>query len=258
MTTDLNALAAFAEELADAARTVSLKYFRTAVDADAKADASPVTIADRETETLLRDMIEAQFPDHGIFGEEHGSVRTDAEFVWVLDPIDGTKTFITGRPMFGTLIGLLRDSRAVMGFMDMPAINERWVGIDGTTTLFNGQPVSTRPCQSINTSWLYATSPTMFTEDHFPAFDRLRDASRYGNWGAECMAYGLLANGWVDIVCEDTMGPYDYVALVPIVEGAGGVMTTWAGQPLNLDSDGPVLAVGDPPLHIKAMEILAG
>lgn len=258
MSDELESLAAFAEGLADAARGVSLKYFRTAVAADAKADASPVTIADRETETQLREMIEAEHPDHGIFGEEHGSVRTDAEYVWVLDPIDGTQSFVTGKPLFGTLIGLLHGGRAVLGIMDMPALGERWVGAAGRPTTFNGDAVGTRPCPALDRAWLYATSPQMFTDDHFPGFEALRGATRRTIYGAECQAYGLLANGWVDVVCEDTMGAYDYVALAPIVEGAGGVMTDWSGRPLGLDGDGTVLAVGDPALHGAVMEILAG
>lgn len=258
MTADLSRLTAFAEDLADAAREVSLKYFRTAVAADAKADASPVTIADRETETRLRDMIEAAYPDHGIFGEEHGSVRTDAEHVWVLDPIDGTQSFVTGKPLFGTLIGLLHRERAVMGVMDMPALGERWIGMDGAPTTFNGAAAQVRDCPTLSDAWLYATSPQMFTEAHFPRFEDLRAATRRTVYGAECQAYGLLANGWVDVVCEDTMGPYDYVALAPIVEGAGGAMTDWSGRPLNLDGDGTVLAVGDKRLHGPAMDILGG
>ncbi|MDD9878554.1 MAG: histidinol-phosphatase [Magnetovibrio sp.] len=258
MSEQLTELAAFAETLADAAAEISLKYFRTNVPADAKADASPVTIADRETETRLREMIEAAYPDHGVFGEEHGSVRTDAEFVWVLDPIDGTQSFVTGKPLYGTLIGLLRREAAVMGVMDMPALSERWIGVEGEATLFNGNAVQARECPNLDRAWLYATSPQMFTDDHFPRFEALRGATRRTIYGAECQAYGLLACGWVDIVCEDTMGPYDYVALAPIVEGAGGVMTDWSGRPLNLDGDGSVLAIGDKRLKDEVMAILAG
>jgi len=260
LTKNLESLAAFAGTLADAGAEISLKYFRTSVAADAmaKADASPVTIADRETETRLREMIEAAYPDHGIFGEEHGSVRTDAEFVWVLDPIDGTQSFVTGKPLFGTLIGLLQRERAVMGIMDMPALGERWIGIDGEPTTFNGERLTVRDCPALDKAWLYATSPQMFTEQNFPRFEALRHASWRTIYGAECQAYGLLANGWVDIVCEDTMGPYDYVALAPIVEGAGGVMTDWSGRALNLDGDGTVIAIGDKRLQGAVMEILAG
>jgi len=254
----LESLAGFAETLAEAAAEVSLKYFRTPVAADAKADLSPVTIADRETETRLREMIEAAYPEHGIFGEEHGSVRTNAEYVWVLDPIDGTQSFVTGKPLFGTLIGLLHQEKAVMGVMDMPALRERWVGIDGRPTTFNGEALRSRECADLGQAWLYSTSPQMFTGTHFPRFEALRHATRRTVYGAECQAYGLLANGWVDVVCEDTMGPYDYVALAPIVEGAGGVMTDWSGRPLNLDGDGTVLAVGDPSLHGAVMDILNG
>ncbi len=249
-------LAAFAENLANASRTISLKYFRTEMSPQLKADASPVTIADRETEALLRDRIESTFPNHGIFGEEFGTIRTDAEFVWVLDPIDGTKAFVTGKPLFGTLIGLLHRGQAVMGVCDMPALNERWVGKRGHRTTFNGLPVQVRPCPKLENAWLYATSPQMFKNDNFRRFETLRKASQYAVYGAECQAYGLLACGWVDIVCEDTLGPYDYLALAPIVEGSGGMMTDWAGRPLGLDGDGTVLALGDPVLKNQILKIL--
>ena len=253
---DIDRLAAFAEELADVAREVSLKYFRSDITADIKADASPVTIADRETEALLRDQIDEKFPDHGIFGEEFGATRTDAEFVWVLDPIDGTKSFVSGKPLFGTLIGLLHRGEAVIGVCDMPALNERWVGKSGQKTMFNGMLAQVRPCPKLQNAWLYATSPQMFTKDHFQRFETLRKASRYAIYGAECQAYGLLASGWVDIVCEDTMGPYDYIALAPIVRGAGGIMSDWSGRPLGLESNGTVLALGDPALKDQVLEIL--
>lgn len=256
MPADLDRLAAFAEELADAARKVSLKYFRTDINPEIKADSSPVTIADREIETLLSDHIEAAFPNHGILGEEFGAIRTEAEYVWVLDPIDGTKSFITGKPLFGTLIGLLHRGYAVMGICDMPALRERWIGKQGQKTIFNGFPTQARNCSKLEDAWLYATSPQMFTKDNFQRFEILRKASSSAIYGAECQAYGLLACGWVDIVCEDTMGPYDYVALAPIVEGAGGLMSDWSGRPLGLESDGTVLALGDPDLKNPTLEIL--
>ena len=256
MPADLDILAEFAEELADVARNISLKYFRTPISPDIKSDASPVTIADRETENVLRDRIDATFPDHGIFGEEFGKVRIDAEYVWVLDPIDGTKTFITGKPLFGTLIGLLYRGKPVIGICDMPALNERWIGKLGRQTLFNGLPAHVRKCSKLEDAWLYATSPQMFTSENFYRFETLRMASRDAVYGAECQAYGLLACGWVDIVCEDTMAPYDYVALAPIVEGAGGIMTDWSGDTLGLEGDGTVLALGDPKLKDQVLEIL--
>ena len=207
----------------------SLKYFRTGIGFQAKADDSPVTLADREAETALRDIITETCPDHGIVGEEHGTEGADAEYVWVLDPIDGTQSFFTGKPLFGTLIALLKDGVPVLGVMDMPALDERWVGAAGRPTTFNGAEVTTKACTEMGHAWLYATSPQMFKGANFSRFEALRGQARRTIYGAECHAYGLLACGWVDIVCEDTMEPYDWAALVPIVEGAGGVMSDWKG-----------------------------
>ncbi len=247
-----------AERMADAVRPIVLSYFRGNVPTDAKADHTPVTAADRDAETRMREMIEEAFPGHGILGEEHGSVRLDAENVWVLDPIDGTKSFITGKPLFGTLIALVHRGRPVVGIIDAPALDERWIGIEGRPTTLNGAAVGVRPCPALDQAWVYATAPEMFVGSDDAAFDRLRRSCRGVVYGADCYAYGLLANGTVDVVCEASTKPYDYCALVPVVRGAGGVISDWAGQPLGLGSDGRVLAAGDAAAHAAALQILAG
>lgn len=254
--TDVAALALLAERLADAARPITLRYFRTGVEYDVKADASPVTVADREAEAAMRSIIGDAFPEHGILGEEHGAERLAARFVWVLDPIDGTKSFVTGKPLFGTLIALLRDGRPIVGCIDMPALDERWLGIEGRPTTFNGTPVCVRSCGSLDRAWLYATSPQMFRGTEVSAFERLRGGCYAAVWGADLYAYGLLASGRVDLVCEASLQPYDYCAVVPVIQGAGGVITDWQGQPLGLASDGRVLAAGDAALHLKARSAL--
>lgn len=253
-----DSLIALAVELADAAGPIAMSYFRKPLAVEDKADSSPVTAADRAAETAMREIIEGAFPGHGIVGEEFGAERSDAEYVWVLDPIDGTKAFVTGTPVFGTLIALLRRGVPVVGVMDMPALNERWIGAEGRPTTCDGQPVRARACRSLSRAWLYATSPQMFGDRNFPSFERLRKACKYAEYGAHCLSYGLLAGGTVDLVCEDTMKPYDYAALVPIVGGAGGVITDWRGGPLGLEGDGTVLAAGDPRMHQAAVEVLAG
>lgn len=245
-----------AGRLADAVRPVSLGYFRSGVEVDNKSDESPVSIADREAETVMRAMIEEHFPEHGIVGEEHGNKNDDAEFVWVLDPIDGTQSFVTGKPLFGTLIALLRAGEPIVGIIDMPALSERWVGAQGRPTLFQDKPVSTRDFVPLGEAWLYATSPDMFTETSFPRFASLRNKTRRTVYGAECQGYGLMASGWADIVCEDTLQPYDYAAIVPVVEGAGGVMTDWDGRKLTLNSNGSVLASSGRKMHELALEAL--
>jgi inositol-phosphate phosphatase / L-galactose 1-phosphate phosphatase / histidinol-phosphatase len=247
-----------AERMADAARPVVMRSFRApAMAVDAKADDSPVTAADREVEAVMRGMIEEAFPDHGIVGEEHGAVRREAEFVWVVDPIDGTKSFVTGKPLFGTLIALLHEGRPVLGVIDMPALGERWLGAEGTATTFNGREVRCRKCTTLHRAWLYATSPEMFHMRDLKAFQRLGERCRATVYGADCYAYGLVANGTVDLVCEASMQPYDYCALVPVIAGAGGMITDWHGAPLTLASDGRVLAAGDPAVHAAAREVLA-
>ena len=203
-------------------------------------------------------MIEDAYPDHGIYGEEHGSVRLDSTYVWVLDPIDGTKSFVTGRPTFGSLIALLRDGEPIVGIIEMPALGERWVGAEGRPTTFNGKPARTRACPELADAWLYATSPEMFVGPDSDAFKRLRMQSRAAIYGADCYAYGLLANGTVDLVCEASMQPYDYCAVVPVITGAGGVVSDWRGQTLGLESDGRVLASGDAKTHAAALAVLRG
>ena len=259
--TDLTAYLALAHELADAARPVVLEHFRSGLAIDAKADDSPVTIADRETEKTMRAMINTRYPDHGILGEEYGSENLDAEFVWVLDPIDGTHGFVTGKPLFGTLIALCQNGAPVLGIIDAPAMSERWVGAKGMATTLNGQPVTVRPCDHIAKAWMYATTPDMFEGDTLPPWQRLTDAVLKTGYGADCYAYGLLASGHVDVICEAMLQPYDYCALVPVVEGAGGKITDWQGNPLTLHSDDCVLAAGDPAAHaqaLKALQALAG
>jgi inositol-phosphate phosphatase/L-galactose 1-phosphate phosphatase/histidinol-phosphatase len=255
--TDLADLVALAERMADAARPIVMRYFRSGVEVEHKADRSPVTVADRDAETVMRQLIERTYPDHGILGEEHGGQRLDARYVWVLDPIDGTKSYVTGKPLFGTLIAALKDGRPVVGVIDMPALAERWVGAIGRPTTFNGRPVHVRPCPDLARAWLYATSPQMFEGPDATAFDRLRSRCHASVYGADCYAYGLLASGNVDLICEASTRPYDYCALVPVVAGGGGVITDWEGRSLGLQSDGHVLAAGDPRVFIAARQALA-
>ena len=255
---ELDAYARLAERMADAVRPVVLRYFRDPVAFEIKDDLSPVTAADREAETTMRRLIERECPAHGILGEEHGAWKLDATWVWVLDPIDGTKSFVTGKPLFGTLIALLRDGEPVLGVIDMPALGERWLGVEGGPARFNGQPVRCRPCPRLERAWIYATTPDMFVGENDVAFTRLRRHCYASVFGADLYAYGLVANGRVDLVCEGMLKPYDYCAAVPVITAAGGVITDWRGAPLGLGSDGRVIAAGDPGLHALALAELAG
>ena len=249
---------AFADRLADAAGAVARRYFRRRIAVDDKDDASPVTIADREAEAAMRALIEERFPDHGIFGEEHGRVRADADYVWVLDPIDGTKSFICGAPLFGTLIALTWRGHPVLGVIDQPIARERWVGAEGQSSTFNGAAARTRRRAELREATLFCTTPDMFAGADAEAFQRLKTAVKLTRYGMDCYAYGLLASGFVDLVVESGLKPYDYCALVPVIAGAGGVMTDWQGGELGIGSDGRVVACGDPALAADARARLAG
>jgi len=255
-----DAFVALAERLAETARAIVRPYFRQPIDVAQKADLSPVTVADREAEGAMRALIAEAYPEHGVIGEEHGAERRGAEYVWILDPIDGTKRFISGHPQFGTLIGLLRAGRPILGIIDMPMMNERWIGAAGHPTVHRdadgARTARVRPCAGVDQAVLYATSPHMFPGDDFQAFERVRRQARQPMYGGECFAYGLLASGFVDLVIEATMEVYDYLPLVPVVTGAGGAITDWQGAPLALDSDGRTIAAGDRRCHDAAIALL--
>ena len=254
---ELDSFLSLAIELAEAAGSVIRPYFRQPIAVDDKPDLSPVTIADRTAEAAMRRLIAARFPDHGIIGEEYGPERADAEFVWVLDPIDGTKSFISGVPLFGTLIALARDGWPILGIIDQPISRERWIGAAGRPATFNGAPVHCRPCASLAAATSFSTSPDMFRGADAAAFAKFAGAAKLVRFGADCYAYGLLACGFIDLVIEGSLKPYDFSAMLPIVEGAGGVASDWQGAPLSLGSDGRVLVAGDRRTHQAALALLA-
>ena len=254
----LDAFLSLATELADAAGAAIRPYFRTPLQIDDKPDLTPVTAADRAAEEAMRELIERRFPEHGIFGEEFGPVRSEAEFVWILDPIDGTKSFISGVPLFGTLIALNQRGRPILGIIDQPISRERWVGAAGRPTMLNGVAIAVRPCRDLAAATLFATSPDMFTGKDAQAFARLAAAVKLVRFGADCYAYGLAAAGFIDLVAEAQLKPYDFCSMVPIVEGAGGVITDWRGAALDLAADGHALVAGDGAVHRAALALLAG
>ena len=246
---------AFAEDLADAARPIAMRHFRKPLAVVTKADGSPVTLADRSIEEALRALIAERYPDHGIYGEEFGAELRSS--TWVLDPIDGTKSFVTGLPLFGTLIALVEGDHPVLGVIDVPALRERWTGTrEGTH--FNGRPVWTSAQRVLAEARLYTTSPDAFSAAGLAAFERLAGRTAMRRFGGDCYAYGLLASGHCDLVVEEGLQPYDFMALVCVVEGAGGVVTDWAGAPLGLYSDGRVIAAATRQLHHDAIRALQG
>jgi histidinol phosphatase-like enzyme (inositol monophosphatase family) len=245
---DTDSLIAAAVAAADVAGAVIRPFFRAVFITDDKADRSPVTIADRTAEKAMRAVLTERFPDHGVLGEEFGLDSPDAPLRWVLDPIDGTRAFVSGRPTFGTLIALLHEDRPIIGIIDQPVTRERWIGAVGRPTRFEGSLGGTagcRPCPSLTDAELSATTPAMFSPEDMVRFERLRMTVRRNYWGGDCYAHGLLALGQIDIVAECDNKVWDWAALVPVVEGAGGSVTDWSGDPLRPHGDGRVLSVGD-------------
>jgi CoA:oxalate CoA-transferase len=228
--------------MADASGVIIRRYFRTKIDVDTKGDASPVTKADQEVESRIREMIAREFPNHGIIGEEFDDHNATAEFIWVIDPIDGTRAFIAGRPTFGTLIALLKNGKPVLGLIDQPIVGDRWVGSENHPTLFNGATCTVRPCPDLTGATLATTGPQYFNVTELARFNAL--AAKCGNvvYGGDCHNYGLLASGHIDIVLEAGLKIHDWAALVPVVIGAGGAMTDWSGAALSRNSIGQVLA----------------
>lgn len=251
-----NDFLAFAEHLADAAGAAIRPHFRTPITIDDKEDRTPVTAADRAAEQVMRDLVTRHHPNHGMIGEEFGSLRPDARLVWVIDPIDGTKSFISGVPLFGTLIALLAEGRPILGIIDQPILGERWIGAQGQATTFNGRPVKSRACTKLENASLHATSPHNFNAPDARAFAKLTARAKRPLYGWDCYAYAQLASGFIDLVVESGLKPFDYLAIVPVVEGAGGLMTDWAGAALGLASDGRVIAAGDARLHAEVLKTL--
>lgn len=257
--------AAFVEKLGDAASEAILPFFRSTLGADDKNSGGafdPVTEADRAAEVAMRRMIERTFPAHGIVGEEFGSLRADADYVWVLDPIDGTKSFICGLPTWGVLIGLTVKGRPTYGTMVQPFTGERFVGDCGSATWHGPglnktrerRRLTTRRCDSLATATVMTTSPLLYQDDKLAALRRLEAEARLVRYGCDCYAFAMLAAGHVDCVVESGLQPYDIVALVPIIEGAGGIVTTWDGG--SPAAGGNVVATGDRRLHKLVLERL--
>lgn len=256
-TDEIAELTKFAHDLADASGEVIRPYFRAAIDVDNKrpGDFDPVTEADRAAETAIRTLIRDTYPDHGIIGEEHEDVA-GGRYTWVLDPIDGTRSFIAGFPTWGTLIALGLDGRPIIGIMDQPFTGERFVGIPGGASL-GDKSLQVRPCSGLSEAVLFSTTPEMFKPGaDLSAFQRVEEKVRLRRWGGDCYSYCMLAHGLVDLVIEASMQSYDIQALIPIVEGAGGIVTTWDGEPAW--NGGRLIAAGDKRVYDEAMALLSG
>jgi len=257
----IDELTSFAQELADAAATVTLPHFRSGLAVDNKRgqfDFDPVTAADRDAETAIRKLIAKRYPEHSILGEEHGTHDGGGELTWILDPVDGTRSFISGVPLWGTLIGLNDGTKPVIGLMDQPYIGERFIGRPGGTELLRGGkalPLKVSSCTKLENALLGNTDPGMFTADaEKAAFREISSRVRLRRFGGDCYFYCLLAAGTLDLVVESSLQSYDIQALIPVIENAGGIVTTWSGK--DPQNGGQVVAAATPELHAAALEIL--
>lgn len=252
---------AFFDRLAEAARLETLPRFRVGTSIVNKLDAGfdPVTEADQSAELAIRQIIQEAFPEHGILGEEHASIGLDREKIWVIDPIDGTRAFISGVPTWGTLIGLQQNGRAIMGVMDQPFTGERYFA-DGENSWYTGpegsRQIRTRDCGSLSNAILFTTSPHIFSEAELVQYRRVESRTRLFRYGTDCYAYALLAAGHVDLVIENSLKPYDVGALIPIIEQAGGIITTWAGG--RPEEGGNIIAAASRAVYDEAMALLNG
>jgi len=247
--TDLDAMLKIAHALADATGDVLRKYFRTSVHVERKADSSPVSEADRAAEAIMREILARECPSHGIFGEEEARTNPNAPLQWVLDPIDGTKPFLAGYPTFATLICLAESGVPILGIIDQPILRERFVGAHGQKSTLNGKPIRTNTVKKLEEAVLATTSLDYFDAKADAAFAKLRAVARTSVYTGDAYAYAMLASGQISAVLDTGMKPYDFCALVPVVQGASGVITDWHGKPLTIDSPGDVLAAATPELH---------
>jgi len=243
-------------EISAAAAAIPLRYFRSGVTVEDKADESPVTIADRETEADITCAILERFPSHGIFGEEYGRQDGTSPYTWIIDPIDGTKSFITGSPLFGMLLGVLRDGQPEAGLIRMPALGECFSGHRGGTAMMNGKPIRCRAAPPLAGARLYLNEANLLMEAEPERFARLCAAAKLRRFANDCYSFALLAMGQIDAVVDFDLKPYDYMPIVPVVQAAGGIITDWQGRALGLHSAGTVVASGDAALHAALLGLL--
>lgn len=250
---------AFFDAIAEAAAAETLPRFRIPVTIDNKhaGGFDPVTEADRAAEKAIRDLISERYPEHGILGEEHGDVGLDRDYVWVIDPIDGTRAFISGLPVWGTLVGLYHKGQAVMGMMDQPFTGERFIAKPGEAIVKRSgetSRLSTRKNVALDQAIMMTTSPKIFSEELEPSYKRIESSVQLARYGCDCYAYAMVASGHIDLVVEADLKPYDVGGLIPLVEQAGGVMTTWSGG--RPEMGGTIVASGSAALHETVLELL--
>ncbi|MCE2517798.1 MAG: histidinol phosphate phosphatase [Alphaproteobacteria bacterium] len=256
-TSTISSIADLATSLTKLSRPIIASSFRLNPELSQKSDASPVTVADVTVEKTLREAIHSVFPDHNIIGEEHGETTNNSPFTWVIDPIDGTRAFSCGNPMFGTLIAVLHENNPVIGIIDLPMMHQTWIGIDGQDTRLNGELVTTSSQTMLDQARLTTTSGHALGGD-YPRFEQLSRATMVTGFGGDCANYAHLAAGWCDLVAESHLNAHDIMAAIPVINGAGGRITQWDGRAITLDGyDGTALASATPSLHDKAIIALS-
>ncbi|WP_206612714.1 inositol monophosphatase family protein [Paenirhodobacter populi] len=248
---------AFAIRLADAARSVMRRHAAEGLGVEVKPDRSLVTRMDRAIEVELRAMIRAEYPGHGIIGEEEGNEGLGASHIWVLDPIDGTAPFIVGIPVWGTLIALAVEGEPVLGVIDVPGADARWLGVAGRATVLNDRAVRTRGCGGLASALMTNSNQDYMSADELPVLEALRRRTATRVYGGACLNYGRLAEGRSDLAIDAGQKIFDFAPFRPVIEGAGGIITDWAGRPLTLESTGRVLAAGDRRCHAEALDLIA-
>lgn len=247
-----------AMNIADLANKAAREYFRGKLGVEFKSDESPVTQADKGVEAQVRAYLEQHFPDHGIFGEEHGFEGQNCREVWIIDPIDGTRSFLSGHPLFGFLLGHLIGGKPDIGVIAMPAINEVFIGVSGQGATLNGNEIETSDQTRLDRSILFVNEGDKIYRDHPELFAKLMQSGQTRRFAYDCYPHALLAAGHVDAVIDYDLQPYDFLPVLAVIEAAGGVMTDWDGKPLDLNSDGSVISAATPQLHAEMLEIVNG
>ncbi|CAD5296956.1 Histidinol-phosphatase [Bosea sp. 62] len=247
---------AFALRLATESGAILRETASVRPDVEVKSDRSFVTALDARIERRMREMLADRFPSHGIIGEEEAPTDLDADLVWVLDPIDGTAAFIAGLPVYGTLIALMREGEPILGIIDHPITGDRWIGVKGSPTTHNGRPCRTRNCGALGNAILSASNPDFFEAEELAALDAMRAATAWRIWGGACMSFGLLASGRTDAAFDTRLKLWDFAPFRPIIEGAGGVVTDWEGQPIDHKTGKRIMAAGDPARHREMLRLV--
>ncbi|MGE4609989.1 MAG: inositol monophosphatase family protein [Paracoccaceae bacterium] len=251
-------IADIALKTVDAASITAMSYFRQLLDVETKGDESPVTVADKNVEAQIRDALLAAYPDFGILGEEHGSQNLDADTFWVVDPIDGTRSFISGMPLFGMLLGLVDKGKPVLGIVGMPALGETYIGQAGIGANMNGIPISVSSQTSLATATLFINETETLVSQYPAVFAKLMKAGKIRRMSYDCYPHALVAAGHIDAVVDCNLQPYDFLPIVALIEAAGGLMTDWEGNPLTMHSDGRVLSAATPELLAELIELVGG